>query len=678
MANAPTPRGGPGGPGGRGARGGFQKPKHLRKTMIRMFSYLTRRPVLLAIALFCVIAAALSSVAGTYFMRPIINSITEAAKNGQTDLPGLLTSILQLLGVYAIAAVCSYAQSALMAQLAQRGCNILRKELFDRLQELPLGYFDRHPHGELMSRFTNDADNIQMALEQSVVQLISSVISFTATVVMMIYLSPILFLVTVVTLAGLMLVFTKLGGKSRDYYKKQQAALGEMNGNIQEMVEGLKVVKAFTHEEAAKETFARLNENYREAASKASFYSTVLMPIANQISNIGYAVTAAVGGALAIAAGFDIGGLVAYLSYSKQLSQPLNQISMQMTNLLSALAGAERIFEVMDTEPEVDDGVIDLIPAEVDEKGVVAPYTGADRPRHWAWKVPEHNGGKLVQDGEHWLWHIPDGNGGEIIRPANGTIVEEDGKRLELVELKGDVRLIGVDFGYVPEKQVLYDVNVYAHPGQKIAFVGSTGAGKTTMTNLINRFYEISDGLILLDGLDIRHIKKDALRGAQGCVLQDTHLFTGTIMDNIRYGKLDATDEDCIRAAKTANAHSFIRRLPDGYQTMVTGDGANLSQGQRQLLAIARAAVADPPIMVLDEATSSIDTRTEKLISKGMDALMRDRTVFVIAHRLSTVRDANCIAVIEKGRIMEKGDHTDLLRQRGRYYQLYTGQFQLS
>ncbi|MBR1845099.1 MAG: ABC transporter ATP-binding protein, partial [Oscillospiraceae bacterium] len=401
MANAPTPRGG--GPGGRGARGGFQKPKHLRKTLIRMFSYLTRRPVLLAIALFCVVAAALSSVAGTYFMRPIINSITEAAKNGQTDLPGLLPSILQLLGVYAIAAVCSYAQSALMAQLAQRGCNILRTELFARLQELPLSYFDRHPHGELMSRFTNDADNIQMALEQSVVQLISSVISFTATVVMMIYLSPILFLVTVVTLAGLMLVFTKLGGKSRDYYKKQQAALGALNGNIQEMVEGLKVVKAFTHEEAAKETFAALTENYREAASKASFYSTVLMPIANQLSNIGYAVTAAVGGALAIMAGFDIGGLVAYLSYSKQLSQPLNQISMQMTNLLSALAGAERIFEVMDTEPEVDDGVIDLIPAEVDEKGRVAPYTGADRPRHWAWKVPEHNGGKLVQDGEHWL-----------------------------------------------------------------------------------------------------------------------------------------------------------------------------------------------------------------------------------------------------------------------------------
>ncbi len=679
MANQPNPPRGPGGPGGRRGRGGYQKPKNLRATMVRMFSYLTRRPFLLLLAIVCVAAAALSSVAATYFMRPIINSLTDAVAKGQTDLPGLMGSILRLLGVYAVAAVCSYGQSALMAQLAQRGCNTLRRELFDKLQTLPLSYFDQHPHGELMSRFTNDADNVQMALEQSVVQLISSAITFVATVAMMLYLNPLLFLVTLLTLTGLMLTFTKVGGMSRKFYASQQKALGEMNGNIQEMVEGLKVVKAFTHEELAKAEFNRLNENYRQAASNAVFYSSVLMPIAGNLSNIGYALTAAVGGAMAILRGFDIGGLVSYLNYSRQLSQPLNQISMQMNSLLSAMAGAERIFEVMDQQPEIDEGVIGLVPVDVAEDGTLTEQPNLNRPRHWAWKLPEFNGGYLEQrpDG-NWQWHVPNPDGGVDIRPVTGTLVEEEGKRYELVELRGDVRLINVDFGYVPEKQVLYDVNVYAHPGQKIAFVGSTGAGKTTMTNLINRFYEIKHGLILVDGVDIRHIKKDALRGAQGVVLQDTHLFTGTVMDNIRYGKLDATDEECIRAAKTANAHSFIRRLPDGYNTMVTGDGANLSQGQRQLIAIARAAVADPPIMVLDEATSSIDTRTEAQIAKGMDQLMSGRTVFVIAHRLSTVRDSDCIVVIEHGHIMEKGSHAQLLEEQGRYYQLYTGQFTLS
>ena len=660
-------------------RGNFQKPKNMKATMVRMFSYLTRKPLLLAVAVFCVVAASLSSVAGTYFMRPIINSLTDAVANGQADVPGLLTAVLRLLGVYVVAAVCSYGQSALMCQLAQRGCNTLRRELFDKLQTLPLRYFDQHPHGELMSRFTNDADNVQMALEQSVVQLISSAITFVATVAMMLYLNPLLFLVTLLTLAGLMLSFGKLGGMSRKYYAGQQKALGEMNGNIQEMVEGLKVVKAFTYEQEARDTFNVLNENFRQSASKAVFYSSVMMPIAGNLSNLGYALTAAVGGAMAILRGFDIGGLVSYLSYSRQLSQPLNQISMQMNSLLSAMAGAERIFEVMDQEPEIDEGVIGLVPVEIHPDGSLTEQSGAKRPRHWAWKLPEINGGWLEEkeDGTA-CWHVPNPDGGTDIRPVTGTIVREGGEKFELVELRGDVRLMNVDFGYVPEKQVLYDVNVYAHPGQKIAFVGSTGAGKTTMTNLINRFYEIKHGLILVDGVDIRHIKKDALRGAQGVVLQDTHLFTGTVMDNIRYGKLDATDEECIRAAKTADAHSFIRRLPDGYQTMVTGDGANLSQGQRQLLAIARAAVADPPIMVLDEATSSIDTRTEAQIAKGMDALMKGRTVFVIAHRLSTVRDSDCIVVIEQGHIMEKGSHQQLLDQQGRYYQLYTGQFTLT
>ncbi len=679
MAEKQAPRSGPhgGGPGGRG-RGGYQKPKHLRRTMLRMFGYLAKRPLRLVIAMLCVVAASVSSVAATYQMRPIINNIEQAALAGQSDLPGLLASVLQLLGIYAISAVCMYLQANLMAQLAQKGCNTLRKELFDHLQELPLSYFDRHPHGELMSRFTNDADNVQMALEQSVVQLISSVITFVGTVGMMLYLSPVLFLVSAVILALTVLVFGRLGGRSREYYAQQQKALGEVNGNIQEIIEGLKVVKAFTHEEQARADFARLNENYRFAATRASFYSTVIMPIAGNLSNIGYALTAAAGGALAILAGFDLGGLVSYLNYSRQVAQPLNQISMQMTNLLSAMAGAERIFEVMDTEPELDNGKITLVSVARNPDGTLRELPAGERSGLWAWKATQVEGGRLYPTDHGWEWDVPDMHGRRYTRPAEGTIAGEGADAYELVELRGDVRFLDVNFGYVPEKEVLHHVTVYAKPGQKIAFVGSTGAGKTTMTNLINRFYEISDGLILVDGLDVRHIDKRSLRGAQGAVLQDTHLFTGTVMDNIRYGKLDATDEECIQAAKTANAHSFIRRLPDGYQTMVTGDGANLSQGQRQLLAIARAAVADPPIMVLDEATSSIDTRTEALISRGMDALMKGRTVFVIAHRLSTVRNSNCIAVIEQGQIIEKGSHQELLALQGRYWQLYTGQFQLT
>ena len=529
----------------------------------------------------------------------------------------------------------------MMVQVAQRGCNALRKDLFDHLQTLPLSYFDQHTHGELMSRFTNDADNVQQALEQSILQLISAACTFVGIVAMMLYLSRILFLITLIMLVLTLLVFQKLGGRSRAYYAKQQAALGELNGNIQETIEGLKVVKAFTHEPQAKADFNQLNENYREAASNAGFYSTCIMPVAGNLSNIGYAITAAFGGALAILAGFDIGGLVAYLTYSKQVSQPMNQISMQMTNILSALAGAERIFQVMDTEPEIDQGNVTLVPVQRGEDGVLQAWESG-RVTAWAWKIPQDDG------------------------------------TFQYVELKGDVRLKDVDFGYVPEKEVLHKVSVYAKPGQKIAFVGSTGAGKTTITNLINRFYEIQSGSIQYDGIDVTRIEKDSLRRSLGVVLQDTHLFTGTVMDNIRYGRLEATDEECIQAAKTANAHSFIRRLPDGYQTMVTGDGANLSQGQRQLLAIARAAVADPPVMVLDEATSSIDTRTEALISKGMDALMENRTVFVIAHRLSTVRNSKCIAVLEDGRIIEIGSHEELMEQKGRYYQLYTGQFKLT
>ncbi|MBR2880396.1 MAG: ABC transporter ATP-binding protein, partial [Oscillospiraceae bacterium] len=475
------------------------------------------------------------------------------------------------------------------------------------------------------------------AMEQSMINLISSVLSFVGIVAVMLYTSPILFIVTALVLFGSLSVFKIVGGRSRKYYRKQQAALGRVNGEIQEVIEGLKVVKAFGHEEISKEKFDKLNCEYRDAATDANFFAGAIMPISANILNIGYALTAILGGFLALVMGFDIGGYAAYLTYSRQIGGPVNQVSQQITAIFSALAGAERIFDVMDTPPEIDEGDVELIPVCEDENGNLSQYRGS-HPKAWAWKCPAEEGGYT------------------------------------LVPLRGDVVLENVDFAYVENKKVLKQVNVYAKPGQKIALVGSTGAGKTTITNLINRFYEINSGSITYDGIDIRRIKKESLRRSLGAVLQDTHLFTGTVMENIRYGKLDASDEECIAAAKAANAHSFIRRLPDGYNTMVTGDGANLSQGQRQLLAIARAAVKDPPVMVLDEATSSIDTRTEQHIQRGMDMLMDGRTVFVIAHRLSTVRNSDCIVVIEGGQIQEKGPHEELLEEKGRYYMLYTGQ----
>ncbi|MCI8915680.1 MAG: ABC transporter ATP-binding protein [Oscillospiraceae bacterium] len=730
------PGGGPHGPGGPhgGPRGGFGKPKDLRRTALRTVKYIASRPALLAAALVCVVVSALLGVAGTYMQKPIIDSISAALAEGRSDLPALLTSCLQLMGIYLLAAACAYVQSNLMAQLAQRGCNRLRRELFDKLQELPLSYFDAHTHGELMSRFTNDADNVQMALEQSVVQLISSVITFVGVVVMMLTLSPLLFLATVVMLGAVLAVFTVFGKRSRKYYARQQAALGAVNGNIQEMIEGMKVVKAFNHEEQAKRLFLGLNEEYRAAASEAGFYSSAIMPVAANLTNVGYAVTAVLGGILAMSggglSGFTLGSLVIYLQYNRQVTQPVNQISMQMTALLSAMAGAERIFAVMDAQPEADRGRVTLVPVEKDANGSLSKFSGQGRPKNWAWKVPrdcgltlvpvsvgegealtelgqaDREGGKLKllppgtdsqtglwvrleEDGaltpltleemaaHGWAWKYPGPDGRLGLHLIRGAVRNVPGEEFCYTELRGAVRLSQVDFSYVEGKPVLKELSVYADPGQKIAFVGSTGAGKTTVTNLINRFYEIQGGLITCDGIDVKDIEKNSLRLSQGAVLQDTHLFTGTVMDNIRYGRLDATDEECVQAAKTANADGFIRRLPEGYQTMLTGDGANLSQGQRQLLSIARAAVKDPPIMVLDEATSSIDTRTEQHIQQGMDALMEGRTVFVIAHRLSTVRNADCIVVIERGQIMEKGSHAQLMAQQGRYYQLYTGQFEL-
>ncbi len=711
----------------RAPRGGYQKPKDMGRTIRRLLGYLTRSPLPFLAVLVCLVCSVAANLGGSYMLRGIINDFVWS---GCTDFKGLGLAILKLIGVYLLGCAATFGQSATMVRLAQRGVNRLRKDLFDALQGLPLSFFDQHPHGELMSRFTNDADNVQMALEQSLVSLISSCFMFVGLVGLMLYINWRLFLVTLVVLAVTMTLFKNLGSRSRKYYRAQQAALGAVNGNIQEIIEGLKVVKAFTHEEKAKADFRALNNAYRDAAQKANFYSTMIMPVSGNLMNVSYALTAAAGGLLSVLQGFDLGGLVTYLNYSKQVGQPLNQISQQMTSLLSALAGAERIFEVMDAAPERDEGAVTLVPAHKDANGALSRRTDGARETSWAWRTPKNGAMALVpvlRDGEKltelaqaektesgwrvlhpdqlsdapvwgtldeagafspmedmealaahgWAWKYagPDGRPGlHLIRGAVRNVPGED---YYLSELRGAVRFQHVDFSYVPGKRILHDVSVYANPGQKIAFVGSTGAGKTTITNLINRFYEIEDGMITFDGLNVQAIAKDSLRQALGAVLQDTHLFTGTVMENIRYGRLDATDEECIAAAKTAGAHSFIRRLPNGYETVVTGDGANLSQGQRQLLAIARAAVADPPVMILDEATSSIDTRTEAQIQKGMDALMEGRTVFVIAHRLSTVRNADCIVVIEHGQIQEKGSHAELLDQKGRYYQLYTGQFQL-
>ena len=675
----------------RAPRGGYQKPKDLGKTISRLLGYLTRSKLPLMAVFGCLLISVFTNIGGSYMMRGIINDFIWS---GCTDFAGLGRAILVLVGIYLIGCAATYGQSAVMVRLAQRGINRLRKDLFDKLQDLPLSYFDKHPHGELMSRFTNDADNVQLALEQSVVSMCSSCLMFVGLVAMMLFINWKLFLVTALVLALTMVLFNKLGGRSRRFYQKQQAALGDVNGDIQEIIEGLKVVKAFTHEEQAKDQFRKLNETYRDAAQKANFYSTMIMPVSGNLMNISYALTAAFGGLMSILTGFDLGGLVIYLNYSKQIGQPLNQISMQLTNVLSALAGAERMFEVMDTAPEADEGRITLVPAVLDPAGRLAERTDAGRGGMWAWKTPKNAGLALVPAAEgpggtlteldapapgcRWAWRYPGPDGAPSLHQIRGAVRSVDTEDCWLTELRGAVRFTDVDFSYVPGKPILKQVNVYANPGQKIAFVGSTGAGKTTITNLINRFYEIDSGLITYDGIDVRAIRKEDLRRSLGAVLQDTHLFTGTILDNIRYGRLDATDEECVAAAKSANAHSFIRRLPQGYDTPVSGDGGNLSQGQRQLLAIARAAVADPPVMILDEATSSIDTRTERHIERGMDALMEHRTVFVIAHRLSTVRNANCIVVIERGAIEEKGDHAQLLEHRGRYYQLYTGQFTLS
>ncbi len=615
----------------------FEKPKNAAKTIRRLLGYLKDRVWWLVLVFILMMASSAGMLAGNYYLKPIINNYILPG-----DLNGLASALAMLGVIYGVSVLASYFQSRIMMQIAQRTINTMRRELFTKMQNLPLRYFDNKPHGELMSRFTNDIDNIQMSLEQSLIQLISSLVTFIGSVVMMIILSPTLFLVTMVLIIVIIYITQNLANRSRKNFAAQQKNLGALNSYIEEMVDGLKVVKVFTYEKEAIKEFRKRNEEYRKAATNANFFAGMVMPIVGNLNNVAYAAVALFGGMLTVMGRFDVGSLAAFLQYTRQVGMPIQMMTNQLNTILSGLAGAERVFDVMDQQPEVDEGRVTLVGMIKQADGSLVPTKNGSHPTHWSWKLPTSNG-------------HPD-----------------------YVELKGDVRFNDVHFSYVPEKQVLKDVSLYAKPGQKIAFVGSTGAGKTTITNLINRFYDIDEGQITFDGIDIKQISKNDLRDSLGMVLQDTHLFSGTVMENIRYGRLDATDEECIQAAKLTSAHSFIKHLPEGYNTYLTGDGANLSQGQRQLLAIARTAVADPPVMILDEATSSIDTRTERLIEKGMDALMKDRTVFVIAHRLSTVRNSNAIIVLENGEIIERGDHDSLLEEKGRYYQLFTGQYLLT
>ena len=617
----------PGGPHGRGH--GYQRPQNLRGTVGKLLAYIGRYKAALIVVAVCLVLSSVGSVASSYFLKPALNHIVAG------DFKGLFWMLVAMGGVFLVSAGCSYAYSRIMVRISQRTVATLRQDLFNKLQSLPLRYFDTHQSGDLMSRFTNDMDTVSEMINSSFASVVSCALTFIGIVVMMLYMNWVLTLITFAFLVLMLLVVKGVGGRSRVSFQAQQQALGAMNGYIEEMVEGQKVIKVFNHENKAIAQFSGLNDSYRDAATAAQTYSGAMMPAMANLSRIDYAVTCCVGGLLAIGGMFDVGSLGAYLLYVKQVSQPISQISQQVNVLLAAVAGAERIFAVMEAEPEVDEGKTVIV--RVEKHGDTLTETDR-RTGCWAWKKPD------------------------------GT----------LVELKGDVRFDHVTFSYDGEKTVLNDVSLFAKPGQKIAFVGSTGAGKTTITNLINRFYDVQEGTITYDGIDVRDIQKDSLRRSLGMVLQDTHLFTGTIADNIRYGRLDATDEEVRAAAKLANADSFIRHLPQGYDTVITGDGGSLSQGERQLLAIARAAVSDPPVLILDEATSSIDTRTENLIEQGMDSLMEGRTVFVIAHRLSTVRNSQAILVLEHGRIIERGDHQELLAQQGKYYQLYTGKAELS
>lgn len=601
---------------------GYKRPKNTKKALKELLHYMGNYRWFLLIVAVLVCVSTGAGVMGTYLLKPVINQYILPG-----DVRGLVSALAGMGILYLCGALSTLGYNRLMVRTSQKVAADIRRDLFAHVQKLPLKYFDAHTHGELMSRFTNDVDTVQEALNNSFTMVIQSSLTLAGTVIMLLVLNVNMSLIVIVFLC-IMFFFIRWNGKrSKEYYNRQQACLAEMNGFVEEMTAGQKVVKVFNHEEQDLKIFREKNEALRKASTKALSYSGMMIPSVVSLSYANYAVSACAGGLLAIAGLMDLGSLAAYLVYVRQSAMPLNQFTQQVNFLLSALAGAERIFEMMQEVPEVDEGTVRLVR--------VSPGQGSFG--EYAWK-------------------------------------EDSGK---LTPLQGDVRFENVTFGYVPEKKVLEGISLYAKPGQKIAFVGSTGAGKTTIANLISRFYEIQGGRILYDGIDIRQIRKDDLRRSLAMVIQDTHLFTGTIADNIRYGNLDADEKEIVEAARLANADSFIRRLPDGYQTMLYSDGSNLSQGQRQLLAIARAAVAHPPVLILDEATSSIDTRTERLIEKGMDAIMENRTVFVIAHRLSTVRNSQAILVLEHGTVIERGDHEELLEQKGRYYQLYTGMYEL-
>ena len=619
------------------------KPKDLKGTIKRLLSYLSGSKTQLIVVAVCIIVSALVSAVGTYMMKDIIDVyIKPLIGQENPDFTQLLYIVCFMLLIYLAGTVATYINNRVMMKLSTGTLNKIRKELFDHMQSLPIRFFDTHTHGELMSRYTNDTDTLREFLSQSLPQTFSSTLTLIVTLIMLIRLSPLLTLILICLLPLNMVVIRAIGSRSGRYFAQQQKAVGAVNGYIEEMIAGQKVIKVFNHEKKAQQEFDRRNEELQHAATQANTLASILMPIMANLGNIQYVIIAVIGGILVLNHQVSsVGTLVAFMQFARNFSMPITQLSQQFNTILQAMAGAERVFAVLDEEPEQDNGYVALVNARRDEHGNLTEC--AERTGLWAWKHP----------------HSADGS-------------------VTYAEWKGDVVFENVVFGYVPEKIVLHDISLYAKPGQKIAFVGSTGAGKTTITNLINRFYNLQSGKIRYDGINIEKIKLPDLRKSMGMVLQDTHLFTGTVRDNIRYGKLDATDEEIEKAAKIANADFFIQHLPDGYDTMLTNDGANLSQGQRQLIAIARAAVADPPVLILDEATSSIDTRTEALIERGMDELMKGRTVFVIAHRLSTVRNSQAIMVLENGRIIERGNHEDLIAQKGRYYQLYTGKFELS
>lgn len=606
-----------------------KKPKNLKHTLRVFLSYLGRHKKMLAVVAVLVTISAGANLLGTYMIRPVVNGLADG------DVHTLLRGVLITALIFGCGALAAYGYTQTMVKAAQQVVYDIRRDLFEHVQTLPLQFFDSRRHGDIMSLFTNDIDTMADALNNSFAMVIQSFIQIVGTLTLLYILNWRLSLIVTVCY-GIMFWYIKFSGKrSKGYYTKQQNSLGELNGYIEELITGQKVVKVFHHEEESFTEFCKKNEELRKAGTGAQGYAATMVPVVVSISYVNYAIVAVLGGLLALHGKADIGSLASYLVFVRQAALPINQFTQQSNFLLSALAGAERVFDVMSLEPEIDEGKVELVNVK-EENGALA--------------VCEEITGR-------WAWKRPDGT---------------------MTELKGDVRFENVDFGYTADRLILKNISLYAKPGQKIAFVGSTGAGKTTITNLINRFYDVQGGAVVYDGIDVKDIEKDALRHSLGIVLQDTHLFTGTVAENIRFGKLDATQEEIERAAKIANADSFIRRLPNGYDTMLTSDGANLSQGQRQLLAIARAAVADPPVLILDEATSSVDTRTEALIEKGMDQLMEGRTVFVIAHRLSTVRNANAIMVLEQGNIVERGDHDALLAQKGKYYQLYHGMFELS